>query len=183
MAELHDLLAMDSYWETLGLNGLRKRLIDYTYLVLILESSRLGVGYIQLPLLTDPLSWQGPMHFYYRNSNFTIAIITISILSLSTNSFIYVELGISVAVARCKRNIVSGQVVTTTKPSMRQCGLNAFYKKRSTSERRKYEKKAFLVTQLSHILRLPYDSCKSLRAEECSHVARVMANAYKYISA
>ena len=28
MAELHDLLAMDSYWETLELNGLRKWLID-----------------------------------------------------------------------------------------------------------------------------------------------------------
>ena len=144
---------------------------------------RLEVGYIQLPLLTDPLSWQGPMHFHYRNSNFTIVIITISILSHSTNSFIYVELGISVAVAQCKGNIVSGQVVTTAKPSMRQCGLNAIYKEDLLLSEENMQRKAFLVTQLSHILRRPYDSCKSLRAEECSHVARVMANAYKYISA
>ena len=39
---------------------------------------------MQFPLLTAPLLWQGPMHFHYRDSNFTIAIITISILSLST---------------------------------------------------------------------------------------------------
>ena len=77
MAESHDLLVMDSYWETLGLNGL--------YLLLILESSRLGVGYMQFPLLTAPLSWLDPMHFHYRDSKITIAIIAISILSLSTN--------------------------------------------------------------------------------------------------
>ena len=42
------------------------------YLLLILESSRLGVGYVQFPLLTAPLLWQGPMHFHYcysRNIN------------------------------------------------------------------------------------------------------------------
>ena len=39
---------------------------------------------MQFPLLTAPLSWQGPMHFHYRNSKITITIIAISILSLST---------------------------------------------------------------------------------------------------
>ena len=44
---------------------------------------------MQFPLLTAPLSWQGPMHFHYRDSKITIrhcaiAIIAISILSLST---------------------------------------------------------------------------------------------------
>ena len=29
MAESYDLFVMDGYWETLGLNGLRKQLIDY----------------------------------------------------------------------------------------------------------------------------------------------------------
>ena len=50
----------------------------------MLESSRLGVVYMQFPLLTAPLSWQGPMHFHYRDSKITIVIIAISILSLST---------------------------------------------------------------------------------------------------
>ena len=40
---------------------------------------------MQVPLLTAPLSWQGPMHFHYRDSNFTIAITAKSILSLSTS--------------------------------------------------------------------------------------------------
>ena len=39
---------------------------------------------MQFSLLTAPLSWQGPMHFHYRDSKITIAIIAISILSLST---------------------------------------------------------------------------------------------------
>ena len=39
---------------------------------------------MQFPLLTVPLSWQGPMHFHYRDSKITIAIIAIAILSLST---------------------------------------------------------------------------------------------------
>ena len=52
----------------------------------MLESSRLGVGYMQFPLLTAPLSWQGPMHFHYRDSKITIAIIAIWILSLSTSA-------------------------------------------------------------------------------------------------
>ena len=53
----------------------------------ILESSRLEVGYMQFLLLTAP----GPMHFHYRDSNFTIAIITVSILLLSTNDDITVD--------------------------------------------------------------------------------------------
>ena len=44
---------------------------------------------MQFPLLTAPLSSQGPMHFRYLDSNFTIAIIAISILSLSTSDEIY----------------------------------------------------------------------------------------------
>ena len=68
MAESHDLLAIDSYWETLGLNGLRKQLINYVYLLLILDSPRLEVGYMQFPLLTA--------HYHGRaQCIFTIAIV------------------------------------------------------------------------------------------------------------
>ena len=79
MAESYDLLAMDSYRETLGLNGVRKRLIDVNP-----RKLKTGVSYMQFPLLKAPLSWQGPMHFHYRDSNFPIAIIAILILSLRT---------------------------------------------------------------------------------------------------
>ena len=48
------------------------------------EQRKKGVGYMQFPLLTVPQSWQGPMHFHYRDSKITMAIIAISILSLST---------------------------------------------------------------------------------------------------
>ena len=41
---------------------------------------------MQFPLLKASLSWQGAMHFHYRDSNFTIAIIAILILTLSTSS-------------------------------------------------------------------------------------------------
>ena len=32
---------------------------------------------MQFPLLTAPQSWQGPMHFHYRDSNFTMAIVKV----------------------------------------------------------------------------------------------------------
>ena len=38
------------------------------------------------PLLTVPLSWQGAMHFHYRDSKVTVAIIAISILLLGTSN-------------------------------------------------------------------------------------------------
>ena len=40
---------------------------------------------MKFPLLTVPISWQGTMHFHYRDSKITIAIIAISILLLSTS--------------------------------------------------------------------------------------------------
>ena len=40
---------------------------------------------MKFPLLTVPLPWQGPMDFHYRESKITIAIIAITILSLSTS--------------------------------------------------------------------------------------------------
>ena len=43
-----------------------------------LRNLRIGFGYVV------PLSWQDPVQYHYRDSNFTIAIIAISILSLST---------------------------------------------------------------------------------------------------
>ena len=49
---------------------------------------------MQFPLLTAPLSWQGPMHIRYRDSEITIAIIAISILSLSTTVTAIVLVGL-----------------------------------------------------------------------------------------
>ena len=49
-----------------------------------LRNLRIRVGYL-VPLCLVPLSWQGRVQYHYRDSNFTITIIAISILSLSTS--------------------------------------------------------------------------------------------------
>ena len=56
---------------------------------------------MQFPLLTVPLSWQGPMHFHYCDSKITIAIIAISILSLSTNTVVLHKLLALKLVSNC----------------------------------------------------------------------------------
>ena len=49
-----------------------------------LRNLRIRAGYV-VPLCLVPLLCQGPVQYHYRDSNFTITIIAISILSLSTS--------------------------------------------------------------------------------------------------
>ena len=70
MTESYNLLAKDSYWETLG--SLRVWLIEYTVSSMNPRNTRLGVGCMQFPLLTAPLSCRVQCTFaivtvfYYR---------------------------------------------------------------------------------------------------------------------
>ena len=79
MAELHDLLGMDSYWETLGLNGLWKRQSGITR-KLTTRSWLYAVSIANSPTIVA-----GPNALSLSHSKITIAIIAISVLSLSTN--------------------------------------------------------------------------------------------------
>ena len=51
MAELYDLLAMDGYRETLGINGVRKRLIDVNPRKLKTRSELHAVSIANSPLV------------------------------------------------------------------------------------------------------------------------------------
>ena len=84
--------------------------------------------YMQFPLLTAPLSWQGPMHFHYRDSKITIAIIAISILSLCTNHGVYFFASVSPSLSASVQ-IASASCQVQMKMYAKQCGLIALLNK------------------------------------------------------